>query len=92
MEKLKEIEREKRVNDAQRNVRLAECRVELLMQKVSQIEQGEDMEDVHVIAKHGFAKIELKQAERDLREAKEAVIAAEADPDELDKIMKILPL
>ena len=60
MTKLKEIEREKRVNDAFRNVRLAESKVAMRERQVKEIEQNYDVSDVHVAAL-------LQNAKRDLQ-------------------------
>jgi outer membrane protein TolC len=86
-QKLKELERAKRVNDAQRNLRLSEQKVDLLKQKVQEIESTYDTTEVHVAAGLRNAKIELDHAEKDLIVAQKAVSEAEVDPDDLDAIM-----
>ena len=91
--KLKEIEREKRVNAAKRNLMLAESKVELHRKKVSEVaKKGDVTNDVHLAAEYRMECIYLQNAELDLSEAKEALIEADSDPDELDKVMKLLPI
>lgn len=84
MTKLKEIEREKRVNDAFRNVRLAESKVAMRERQVKEIEQNYDVSDVHVAALLQNAKRDLRAAQTDNRQAIEILRAAEADDEVID--------
>jgi coenzyme F420-reducing hydrogenase alpha subunit len=84
MTQLKELEREKRVNDAQRNLRLAESKVESLKQKAESIKQRYDTTDVHVSAFLRDTLSELDRAESDVIDAKKDVTNADADPDVLN--------
>jgi len=92
MTELKEVEREKRVNEAQRNLRLAEAKVALCEKKVKEIEQNEDAESVHGAANLRMVSIKLDHAKADLEDAKQALIEAEIDPETLDKVMELLPI
>ena len=75
----KEIEREKRVKDAQRNLRLAECKVEAYENAIKEIMQKEDIQDVHVAARLSKTRINCGRAYSDLKEAQELLDSAEAD-------------
>ena len=88
--KLKELEREKRVNAAKRNLMLAESKVKLNEQKVKEFAQNNDVSQVHEAAAYRMLRIELDHAERDLEVAKKQVITAEVDPDDLDEILEYM--
>ena len=90
MDNLKEVEREKRVNDAKRNLTLAESKVKLHEQKVTEFEKNNDVSQVHEAAELRMLRIELDHAERDLEAAKNAVITAEVDPEDIEKIFEYL--
>jgi hypothetical protein len=85
--KIKRNRARKKVNEAQRNVRLSEAKVQLHRQKIEEIEQ-KDVTEVHTAAALRTTKIELNHAEKDLQEARETLINAEADPDVIDKAIE----
>jgi hypothetical protein len=86
-QKLKELERAKRLNDAQRNLTLTEQRRDLLKKEVEEIKQAYDVTEVHGAAYLRNKQIELDKAEKEINEAKKAVEESYVDPDELDNIM-----
>lgn len=88
MTRLKEIEREKRVNDALRNVRLAESKVAMRERQVKEIEQSHDVSDVHVAAWLQNAKRDLRAAQTDQRQAIDILRSAEADDEEIDEAIE----
>ena len=87
---LKEVEREKRVSEAQRNALLAESRVLNCKQEVMNFKQNNDVSRVHEAATFRLLCIELDRAERDLEVAQKAVLTAEVDPKDIDGIFEYM--